>query len=91
MAIHRSVLSRARQNRKRRERNVAVKSRLKTFIKKVNEEVAAGNMEGAQKALTTLVPAIDKAAAKGIIHRNNAARKVSKMTRKVKALTSSGF
>ncbi len=58
-------------------RNRMVKSRLKTLIKKVDAAVAAGDKNLANESLKDAVVAIDKAAAKGIIHKNTAARKVS--------------
>ncbi len=61
-------------------RNRIIKSKLKTLIKKVDAAVAAGDKTLAASCLKNAVVAIDKAAAKGIIHKNNAARKVSKLT-----------
>ncbi|MBP5160192.1 MAG: 30S ribosomal protein S20 [Lachnospiraceae bacterium] len=58
-------------------RNKMVKSRLKTLVKKVDAAVAAGDKNLANESLKSAVVAIDKAAAKGIIHKNTAARKVS--------------
>lgn len=64
-------------------RNKMVKSKVKTLTKKVDAAVAAGNKETASVALHEAVIAIDKAAAKGIYHKNTAARKVSRLTRAV--------
>ncbi len=87
MANHKSAIKRHRQNLKRRERNRAVKSYLKTITKKVEAAVAAGNAEEAAKTLAAAVTALDKAASKGVIHRNTAARKKSRLSRKVNTLT----
>ena len=64
-------------------RNRIIKSKVKTLTKKVDAAVAAGDKTLAQNNLTTAIVAIDKAAAKGIYHKNNAARKVSRLQRAV--------
>jgi small subunit ribosomal protein S20 len=64
-------------------RNKIIKSKIKTLTKKVDSAVAAGDKTLAQSNLTTAIVAIDKAAAKGIFHKNNAARKVSRLQRAV--------
>lgn len=64
-------------------RNKIIKSKVKTLTKKVDAAVAAGDKTLAQNNLTTAIVAIDKAAAKGIFHKNNAARKVSRLQRAV--------
>ncbi len=61
-------------------RNKMIKSKVKTLSKKVDAAVAAGDKEVACAALKEAVVAIDKAAAKGIFHKNTAARKVSRLT-----------
>ncbi|MDE6875389.1 MAG: 30S ribosomal protein S20 [Lachnospiraceae bacterium] len=67
-------------------RNKMVKSRVKTLIKKVDTAVAAADKTAAAAALKTAVVAIDKAAAKGIYHKNTAARKVSRLAKAVNKL-----
>lgn len=64
-------------------RNKIIKSKIKTLTKKVDAAVAAGDKTLAQTSLTNAIVAIDKAAAKGIFHKNNAARKVSRLQRAV--------
>jgi small subunit ribosomal protein S20 len=64
-------------------RNKSIKSAVKTSIKKVEAAVEAKNKEEAQAALTAAVSTISKAANKGIYHKNNAARKVSRLTKLV--------
>ena len=64
-------------------RNKIIKSKIKTLTKKVYAAVAAGDKTLAQSNLTNAIVAIDKAAAKGIFHKNNAARKVSRLQRAV--------
>lgn len=83
MANHKSAIKRHTQSLKRQEQNRMIKSALATCIKKVKAAVAAKDTEAARTALSAAVPAIDKAAAKGVIHRNNAARKVARLTRSV--------
>lgn len=67
-------------------RNRAIKSAVKTQIKKVRFAVEAGNKAEAQKALVVAVKAIDKATAKGVFHKNAAARKKSTLARLVNAV-----
>jgi small subunit ribosomal protein S20 len=71
---------------KKTERNKAIKSKVKTMIKKVDSAVAAGDKELAKANLVVAVSEIDKACQKGIIHKNTAARKVSRLTQKVNKL-----
>ena len=89
MPIHKSVLKRARQSEKRRLRNVSVKSSIKTYSKKVIEMIEKKDIDGAKESLKTAVKGLDKAVTKGIIHKNNAARRKSKLTVKVNNLLAS--
>ncbi|MDR0889193.1 MAG: 30S ribosomal protein S20 [Oscillospiraceae bacterium] len=68
------------------EKNKMGKSALKTTIKKFDAAVTAGNREQADSAYKAAVAAVDKAVVKGILHKNNAARKKSSMTLKMNAL-----
>ncbi len=86
MANHPSALKRARQNEKRRIRNRAMRTRVRGLIKKVRQAIAEGDPERAQAALAQAVPVIDKAAGKGVLHRRNAARKISRLSRQVHSL-----
>jgi len=86
LPTHKSAAKRLRQERVRYQRNKARKSQLKTAIKKVLKEIEAKNITGAQEALKQAIPVIDKMCSKGLIHKNNAARKKSRLTRKVNAL-----
>jgi small subunit ribosomal protein S20 len=83
VATHASALKRARQSEKRRIRNAAVKSTIRTFSKRVLKASESKNFEEAQKALVRAIPAIQKASAKKIIHKKTAARKISKLSKKV--------
>lgn len=86
MASHKSAIKRAKQGEKRRLRNIATKSGVKTAIKKVLGAVSENDSEGAKANLATAIPQICKAGAKGILHKRNVSRKVSRLTRKVNAL-----
>ncbi len=86
MANHKSALKRHRQSLVRRSRNRAIKSVLRTSIKTVRVAVEENSLEDAQAALKAAIPTINRAASKGTIHKSNAARKVSRLTRSVNAL-----
>ncbi|MDO4976390.1 MAG: 30S ribosomal protein S20 [Eubacteriales bacterium] len=64
-------------------RNKAIKSKVKTFIKKVDAAIAAGDKEAANVALTAAISEISKATSKGIYHKNTASRKISRLTKAV--------
>lgn len=67
-------------------RNKMIKSKIKTLVKKVDAAVAASDKAAAATALKEAVVAIDKAAAKGVYHKNTAARKVSRITKAVNTI-----
>ena len=87
MANHASAIKRHRQSEKRRARNVSVSSTMKSQIKKVKDAVEAGKGADAAKFLKDAVSLLDGAVNKGILHRNNASRKVSRLTSHVNALS----
>lgn len=80
MAHHKSAIKRIKQNEKRNARNRHAKSTLKTYIKRVREAVEKKDKAAAQEALKIAIPVIDKTATKGVIHKSNAARNVSRLT-----------
>ena len=86
MANHASALKRARQNIKRNTRNRAYRTRVRSVVKQVRQAIAAGDADAAQAALSKAVPIIDKAASKGVLHKKNASRKVSRLSSQVSAL-----
>ena len=88
MATHVSAQKRARQSEKKRLRNAALKSLLKTSARKVLLAVEEKNVEEARKALARAVPLIQKIASKKVIHKKTAARKISRLARKLNTLTS---
>jgi small subunit ribosomal protein S20 len=83
-------MKRARQAEKRTLRNKTVRSSLKTITKKVETAVSSGNRDDAGKALLEAIKKLKSAAAKGAIHKNTASRNISRLTRKVNALTAAG-
>ena len=70
----------------RTERNKSIKSAIKTYTKKVESAVAANDKAAATEALKVATVEIDKACSKGVFHKNNAARKVSRLTNLVNSL-----
>ncbi|MEM0970817.1 MAG: 30S ribosomal protein S20 [Verrucomicrobiota bacterium] len=87
MANIRSAEKRVRQIKRRTLRNRAIKSRVKTFRKKVASAVEAGDKEEAAKALDLFASAVDKAAKANVFHKNAAARYKSSAARAVNTLT----
>lgn len=86
MANIKSAIKRARQNEKLRQHNASARSMYRTFIKNVRKAVNEGNHEAAQAAYRKAQPVIDKAAGKGLIHKNKAARIKSRLNAHVKAM-----
>jgi len=81
-----SSKKRARQQEKRRQHNASQRSMVRTYIKKVDAQIGAGNYDDAQAALTTAIPMIDAMVNKGIFPKNKAARTKSRLNTRVKAL-----
>ena len=88
MAHHASALKQERQSLKHRDRNRRNLSRLKTTIKSLRSAIAKGDAAAVKGALAETVSQIDKAAKKGIIHDNAAARYKSRLSRRVNATAS---
>ena len=86
MANIKSQIKRIGTNEKAHERNKAVKSELKTAIRATKEAVAAGDKTKAAAALKLAAKKLDKAASKGVIHKNQAANRKSALAKKVAAL-----
>lgn len=81
MANIKSAKKRILVNETKAARNKAIRSKVKTAIKKVDAAVAAGDKAAAQAALLVAIAEIDKACTKGVYHKNNASRKVSRVTK----------
>ncbi len=89
MAHHSSALKQMRQSLKHRARNRKNLSQVKTQVKKLRAAIAKGDADAARKSLSETVGEIDRAAKKGVIHDNAAARYKSRLSRKVNALAGS--
>jgi small subunit ribosomal protein S20 len=81
-----SQIKRNRTNERARQRNVAVKSALKTAVRRFRTAAEAGDAAAAQQALTVASKALDKAASKGVIHKNQAANRKSGMAKRAATL-----
>lgn len=86
MANSRQAAKRARQNERRYEINKARRSRIRTFLRKVEEAIASGDKEAAQAALRAAQPELMRGVTKGVMHKNTASRKVSRLSSRVKAI-----
>jgi small subunit ribosomal protein S20 len=86
MANTDSARKRIRQTKRRTLRNQARKSRMRTFIKKVETVIAGGDKAAAQEALRQAQPEMQRAIGKGVVHANTVARKLSRLSARIKAL-----
>ena len=86
MANTKSAQKMVRKLNKRTEINASRRSRMRTFLRKVEDALRSGDADAARAALTAAQPEIMRAAQKGIIHKNTASRKVSRLASRVKAV-----
>lgn len=86
MANHASALKRVRRNNAKALVNQARESRIRTFLKKVEVAIASGNAKDAAEAYKNVRPEIQRGVAKGIMHKNTASRKMSRLSARIKAL-----
>lgn len=86
MANHKSAEKRNRQAQIRRLRNRINRTKMKNVVRSLNEAIDSGSVDEAKEALQLAVPVIAKTASKGTIHKKNASRKISRLTRRVNAL-----
>ena len=77
---------RARQSEARQDVNKARRSRIRTFLRKVEEAIASGNADAAKAALQAAQPELARGITKGVLHKNTVARKLSRLSARVKAL-----
>ncbi|MCD4718136.1 MAG: 30S ribosomal protein S20 [Desulfobacterales bacterium] len=89
MANHKSAIKRARQNEVRRLRNKNYRTRGKNMIKEVRAAIADNSADKARENLKNAVSVIQKSVSKGVLHKNTAARKISRLSRRVNQLTAS--
>jgi small subunit ribosomal protein S20 len=86
MANTASARKRNRQTKIRTERNQARKSRMRTFVKQVETAIASGDKRAAGEALRAAQPEMQRAASRGVTHDNTVARKISRLSARIKAL-----
>ena len=86
MANTKSAKKAARQAEHRTDINKARKSRMRTFVRKAEEALAAGDKTAASQAIRAVEPELVRAARSGVIHRNTASRKVSRLNARLKSL-----
>ena len=86
MANIKSQIKRNRQNEKRRIRNRVIRGRARTFVAKARTAVESGNAEIATVAVAEAISSLDRAVQKGIIHKNNAARRKSRLMKHLAAV-----
>ncbi len=86
MANNASARKRIRQTERRTERNRTRKSRMRTFVKKVETAIASGDRTAAAEALRVAQPELQRAAGKGVVHRNTITRKLSRLSARIKSL-----
>ncbi len=89
MANTASARKRIRQTEKRTERNRARRSRVRTFLRKVEQAISGGDKTAAQEAFRAAQPEMQRAATKGVFHANTVARKLSRLTARIKAIGAS--
>jgi small subunit ribosomal protein S20 len=86
MANHPSAEKRNRQTQRRTEVNGARKSRIRSFVKKVETAIASGNKDAAKQAFADAAPEMQRGASKGVVHQRTVARKLSRLSARIKAL-----
>jgi len=86
MANHASAKKRVRRNERRADVNQSRRSRIRTFIKNIEEAILAKDSKAANEALKVAQPELQKGVAKGILHKNTMARKLSRLSARVKAI-----
>ena len=86
MANHQSAKKRIRRNERRRVVNHARMSRIRTFVKKVEKAIESGDAEAATAAFKVAEPELARGVTKGVVHRNTASRKISRLSQRIKAL-----
>ncbi len=87
MANHASARKRVRRNARRDVINTSRKSRVRTFIKKVEEAIESGDAKAAQEAFKRMQPELLRGVAKGVFHKNAASRKLSRLSNRIKAIS----
>jgi small subunit ribosomal protein S20 len=83
---HKSAIKRHRQSLKRAARNKAVRTRIKHVLRELRETIARGDLPAAEEKLRLAVKTLTKAVSKGVLHRNNASRRISRLSQRVARL-----
>jgi small subunit ribosomal protein S20 len=86
MANHPSAEKRNRQTQRRTEVNGARKSRVRSFVKKVETAIASGDKNAAKQAFADAAPEMQRGASKGVVHQRTVSRKLSRLSARIKAL-----
>ena len=86
MANTKSAIKRNRQNEKRRKRNRVYRGRARTFVKKARVAMENGDLEEARAATLEAISELDRAAQKGVLHKNNASRRKGRLMKQLAAL-----
>ena len=86
MANHKSAIKRNKQNATRNARNTHIRTTMRNYVKNFRTAVADGDKEAADAALKIVVPYIDKASTKGVIHKSTASRKISRLNKLMNTL-----
>ena len=87
MANSRQATKRARQGEERRQRNATIRSKMRTFVKRVVKAIESGDKASAESAYKAAVPLIDNSAGRKIIHGNKAARHKSRLNARIRAMS----
>ena len=86
MANIKSQIKRNKQNQKRRMRNRVYRGTARTYVRKAEAAIKVGDAQASQEETLKAIKALDKAASKGVIHKNNAARRKSRMVKKLNSM-----
>jgi len=87
LANHKSALKRARQSSLRRQRNMTYKTKAKHAVKEVRSAIAENNTDKAKENVNRAMSVLQRTVARGVLHKNTAARKISRLTRQVNQLS----
>lgn len=86
MAHHKSARKRIRRNERKTDVNRNRISRIRTFVRRVEDAIASGDSAAAQAAFVAAQPELQRGVVKGVLHRNTAARKISRMARRIRLM-----
>jgi small subunit ribosomal protein S20 len=86
MAQHKSAITRTRRNERRRIVNKNRVSRIRTFLRKVEDAITSGNKKEANEAFQSAQPELQRGVSKGVFHKNTVARKLSRLQKRIKTL-----